>query len=122
MDAFQIKLFLCFPDNTNPTNPPGPTENPPTANPTENPPTSSDCDGTKSGNIIRCCRKNGPCNEGEGDCNRDSECANGLVCGSNNCRRDFSSEGTLWRRVHDCCHGIYINKYSICSCYLKFII
>ena len=65
MDSFQIKLFLCFPDNTNPTNPPGPTENPPTANPTENPPTSNDCDGTSSGNIIRCCRKNGPCNEGK---------------------------------------------------------
>jgi len=87
--------FCLSCDNTNPTNPPEPTENPPTE-PTE-------CDGTNFQSIRQCCRKNGPCNVGEGDCNRDSECASGLQCGNNNCKRDFSSTGTKWRRGHDCC-------------------
>ena len=67
----------------------------------------SACDGTKASmmhhGIKRCCRENGPCMEGEGDCNNDSECASGLKCGSNNCKRDYSTPDTLWRNRHDCC-------------------
>ena len=35
----------------------------------------------------KCCSTGieGFCGEGEGDCDRDSECAGSLVCGSNNC-------------------------------------
>ena len=64
------------------------------------PPEPTACDGTDSNNIRRCCRLYGPCLEGEGDCSRDSECAQGLRCGRNNCRTDFSSEEptTFWKR------------------------
>jgi len=33
-----------------------------------------------------CTNKNGGCNEGEGDCDSDYDCANNLVCGVNNCQ------------------------------------
>lgn len=72
----------------------------------ESPPEPEACDGTDWFGIRRCCRNNGPCNEGEGDCNRDSECAEGLICGRNNCRRDFSTDDTWWRRRHDCCISV----------------
>ena len=32
-----------------------------------------------------CCSSSHPCSEGEGDCDRDSDCSGSLVCGSNNC-------------------------------------
>ena len=32
-----------------------------------------------------CCKTDGPCGEGEGDCDNDGECAGSLVCGSDNC-------------------------------------
>ena len=69
------------------------------------PETGTGCDGTDWFNIRRCCRYNGPCNLGEGDCNKDSECADGLTCGSNNCQSDFSTGDTWWGRRHDCCIG-----------------
>ena len=31
----------------------------------------------------------GPCGEGEGDCDGDDECEDGLVCGSDNCPAGF---------------------------------
>merc|ERR1712198_765865 len=43
-----------------------------------------------------CCR-NGICGYGEGDCDSDDDCANGLKCGSNNCR------GSGFDRSDDCC-------------------
>ena len=33
-----------------------------------------------------CCTASSPCNIGEGDCDKDSECAAGLKCGQDNCR------------------------------------
>ena len=73
--------------------------------PDSEPETGTGCDGTDWFNIRRCCRYNGPCNLGEGDCNKDSECADGLTCGSNNCQSDFSTGQTWWGRRHDCCIG-----------------
>ena len=63
------------------------------------------CDGTDRWDIWRCCRNDGPCSVGEGDCNRDSECADGLRCGNNNCKNDFSTAESVWRRWDDCCYG-----------------
>ena len=42
-----------------------------------------------------CCQQNYPCDEGEGHCNLDSECKNGLICGRHNCdTKKFPSKGT----------------------------
>jgi len=45
-----------------------------------------------------CCSVAGrdKCNEGEGDCDLDSECADGLVCGTDNCGHPFPGD-------FDCC-------------------
>ena len=44
-----------------------------------------------------CCEHSGPCGEGEGDCDGDDECENGLVCGKGNCPSGFPSD-------YDCCY------------------
>ena len=47
-----------------------------------------------------CCQ--GDCGEGEGDCDRDSDCLPGLVCGAYNCEPGTYPAGTLaWN--DDCC-------------------
>ena len=33
-----------------------------------------------------CCTYSVPCNEGEGDCDADSQCTGDLVCGVDNCQ------------------------------------
>ena len=35
---------------------------------------------------MNCCSYYHRCDEGEGDCDRDSDCSGSLVCGNNNCR------------------------------------
>jgi len=54
-----------------------------------------------------CAGANNGCNGnlqlGDGDCDKDSECAVGLVCGTNNCRVEFNHSGGLWQRGDDCC-------------------
>merc|ERR1719445_669107 len=45
-----------------------------------------------------CCTTDFQCLEGEGDCDSDSDCAPGLVCGTNNCGADSPFQDT-----HDCC-------------------
>merc|ERR1711937_784973 len=42
------------------------------------------CDG--STNAWSCCSSTNKCGEGEGDCDSDSECQSGLVCGTDNCQ------------------------------------
>ena len=36
-----------------------------------------------------CCTTSNPCSLGKGDCNSDSECGGDLICGKNNCLREF---------------------------------
>ena len=59
--------------------------------------------------LDRCCEIYGPCGVGNGHCNSDSECADGLTCGKENCRKDFSSttywQHSDWRSHHNCCFG-----------------
>ena len=38
-----------------------------------------------------CCTSDNPCNAGEGDCDSDSECIDGLYCGKDNCPSGFPS-------------------------------
>ena len=51
--------------------------------------------GGNAKNTYHCCTDMFPCTLGEGDCDHDSDCVTGLVCGSNNC--DFGTSS------HDCC-------------------
>jgi len=49
------------------------------------------CDGTGL-NLWDCCKyKPDGCDEGAGDCDSDSECAENLVCGRNSCTQDFNN-------------------------------
>ena len=43
------------------------------------------CDASK--NDWHCCTSSSPCGIDEGDCDKDSHCAGGLVCGSKNCKK-----------------------------------
>ena len=56
------------------------------------------CDWTGSSDdeTWSCCTVDKPCQENEGDCDNDNECAGNLVCGNNNCGGIFSSSA-------DCC-------------------
>ena len=52
------------------------------------------CDWT--GETYHCCSSSHPCGMFEGDCDEDDECADNLVCGTNNCFDSFKSSA-------DCC-------------------
>ena len=45
-----------------------------------------------------CCSKSNQCGEGEGDCDNDSECLDGLKCGDDNCPAGFPTA------LYDCCY------------------
>ena len=65
---------------------------------------AEDCIGSPSTDW-NCCSDAFPCMLGGGDCDDDSQCAGNLVCGSDNCRRDFSSSNSNWMTGADCCRG-----------------
>ena len=46
-----------------------------------------------------CCTSSNKCGIGGGDCDSDSDCESGLVCGTNNCR-SFNNEASS---SADCC-------------------
>ena len=46
-----------------------------------------------------CCTTANPCSLGKGDCNSDNECGGDLICGVNNCQRDFG----FGFSTADCC-------------------
>ena len=58
-----------------------------------------------------CCTRENPCNEGEGDCDNDYHCAEGLVCGNNNCQ-NFTKDA---KSDYDCCvkKGYFIHYMNI---------
>ena len=51
--------------------------------------------GCNGGNS--CCTSSNQCGVGEGDCDNDSDCQSGLVCGENNC------VGNVFDSGDDCC-------------------
>ena len=72
----------------------------------------SRCNGVPSTDWS-CCNTQTPCEVGGGDCDRDSDCLGSLKCGSNNCRDDFSSDGSNWSSNADCCYGKYVHNIFI---------
>ena len=69
------------------------------------------CNGTGDSVMVEfCCTKENPCSEGDGDCDVDEDCKDGLICGTNNC--DKSKFNFKWA---DCCEeGMksYFNNFS----------
>jgi len=47
------------------------------------------------------CCSDGACGLGEGDCDSNADCANDLVCGTDNCKANFDS--TSFDSTDDCC-------------------
>jgi len=60
---------------------------------------NSKLSGCEANPSFRCCTKHRPCALGGGDCSRDDDCQEGLVCGSNNCRNFHPNAD----RKMDCC-------------------
>ena len=54
-----------------------------------------------------CCSVAFPCAMGGGDCDNDDQCQGNMICGADNCARDFSSNGHSpnWASGADCCKG-----------------
>ena len=65
---------------------------------------SRQCNGVPSTDWS-CCSSSNQCNVGEGDCDTDSDCVGGLVCGTDNCLTHFSSSSSNWESSVDCCVG-----------------
>ena len=57
--------------------------------------TRPECDSVNSD--FKCCNATAPCGLGEGDCDKDADCAGDLVCGTDNCAAGSSKM--------DCCEG-----------------
>ncbi len=60
-------------------------------------PVSSNCSGAND-----CCSSSAPCAWGEGDCDRDEECAVGSKCGEDNCG-GIHGEKAGYSPTDDCC-------------------
>ena len=56
------------------------------------------CNATN--NDTDCCTLSNNCGVGEGDCDTDSECDAGLLCGSDNCK---SFDSSWFYSDFDCC-------------------
>merc|ERR1712106_1060046 len=57
------------------------------------------CRGRNFDQGVRCCTREQPCGEGEGDCENNAECGQGLACGTNNCKQF----GDFFHKKDDCC-------------------
>ena len=55
-----------------------------------------------------CCSEECPCQEGEGDCEADEDCQEGLVCGKDNC--------LIGGHRGDCCQETYPYESPVCEC------
>ena len=56
--------------------------------------------GHKCDGVSNCCIPGIPCDEGEGDCDSNLDCREGLDCGHNNCPKN---DGGNWDIADDCC-------------------
>merc|ERR1712032_119551 len=59
------------------------------------------CDASNPGDTGSCCTISNQCGVGEGDCDSDEQCLDGLTCGTNNCQGQYG-----WGAEHqhsDCC-------------------
>ena len=54
-----------------------------------------------NGENNNCCTPNTPCDDGDGDCDTDADCKDGLMCGTNNCK--IKTGLYDWDDADDCC-------------------
>ena len=59
-----------------------------------------------------CCTSENKCGEWEGDCDSNSDCQEGLICGDNNCPRKY---GDNWDFDDDCCFKPDLEKKATCD-------
>ena len=66
---------------------------------------------------VKISHKDNKCGENEGDCNSDSDCKEGLSCGSNNCPSTNSilNQTTFWDAEDDCCYQRSCFKQNPCG-------
>jgi hypothetical protein len=55
--------------------------------------------GGRNYDKAKCCTAEEPCRDGEGDCDSNDDCDDGLVCGQNNCNQF----GDFYHQKDDCC-------------------
>ena len=62
--------------------------------------------GAKPKTDMNCCWPGEVCGIGEGDCDFDVDCADGLKCGHDNCYYDFRTSDIRenWDVMADCCY------------------
>ena len=72
-------------------------------------------------NDYSCCTEDQPCGEGEGDCDDDSDCGPGLICGDDNCHW-FNKQSAV---TSDCCvrppEGLRVTVF-FCLCTLHQLV
>jgi len=68
------------------------------------------CGGKNSG----CCTPSTPCGIDDGDCDSDTDCKPGLICGSNNCPNKgvARNDVNFWDRSDDCCTHSVVGRMS----------
>ena len=68
----------------------------------------------------QCCSETSKCEDQEGDCDHDSDCIDGLVCGNDNC---IQNNDFWWDATDDCCEkprSIY--QFLHCFNFFKVIL
>ena len=61
-------------------------------------------DGFNGNGGGNCCTSSNQCSEGEGDCDRDSDCFGDLKCGAGNGFDDNCDSSLGFPATHDCCY------------------
>ena len=59
---------------------------------------------------VSCCTTTNKCGEDEGDCDIDSDCKDGLQCGTDNCSQ---KSGLQWGPGDDCCCKTARNLFAL---------
>ena len=62
-------------------------------------------DGFNGNGGGNCCTSSNQCNEGEGDCDRDSDCFGDLKCGQGNGFDNNCDSSLGFPSTHDCCYN-----------------
>ena len=73
---------------------------------------AENCTGGKT-----CCTPTNLCDVDEGDCDSDSDCKEGLKCGSRNCK---TKSGLQWDVKDDCCYEPGKDLTNICKNLQKY--
>ena len=74
--------------------------------------TGKRCENGGCKGVNDCCTSANKCREMDGDCDSDSDCEAGLVCGINNCPKKYGDE---WNDSDDCCSKLNLKTEATCQ-------